>query len=77
MTVNSSYRAGPTKIMDVEIFYYEEQCFYEDEERCEEYVEVEKDLECQLSVHVWAAEKADLVHRMLFTALDICQIGLA
>lgn len=37
--------------MNIEIFYQEEQRLYEDEERCEEDVEVEQNLESQLSVH--------------------------
>ena len=37
--------------MNIEIFYEEEQSLYEDEERCEEDVEVEQNLESQLSVH--------------------------
>ena len=37
--------------MNIEIFYEEEQSLYEEEERGEEDVEVEKNLESQLSVH--------------------------
>ena len=37
--------------MNIEIFYEEEQSLYEEEERCEEDVEVEQNLESQLSVH--------------------------
>ena len=37
--------------MNIEIFYQEEQRLYEYEERCEEDVEVEQNLESQLSVH--------------------------
>ena len=40
-----------TKIMNIEIFYEEEQSLYEDEEWREEDVEVEQNLESQLSVH--------------------------
>ena len=40
-----------TKIMNIEIFYEEEQSLYEEEERGEEDVEVEQNLESQLSVH--------------------------
>ena len=37
--------------MNIDIFYEEEQSLYEEEEGREEDVEVEQDLESQLSVH--------------------------
>ena len=71
LLVNSS---DLTKIMNVEIFYEEKQSLDEDEERCEENVEVEQNLKCQLSVHdsqcqLWLTECCLLS--------EICQIGLA
>ena len=58
-----------TKIVNIEIFYEEEQGLYEEEERCEEDVEVEQNLESQLSVHgeLWCLLLGDDVINLILT----------
>ena len=69
--------------MNIDIFYEEEQSLYEEEERREEDVEVEQDLESQLSVHdgrclLFGDDVIDLfLNRSPGAVIDICKLSLA